>query len=121
MLRLYRLNRTPTTISREYRCEKESCYNCLQKEKCIGEVFPMKRIQVNILEEVVKKHHEKDGSCEHTQVLNLRQIWSEGSFAAQKARHNLKYLYRRGLEAAEEQCLLSAMVLNLKRMIKAMG
>lgn len=121
ILRLYRLHRTATTISREYHCEKESCHHCVLKERCVGETFPIKRIKVNILEKVVKQHHEKDGNCEHTQILNLRQIWSEGSFAAQKARHNLKYLYRRGLEAAEEQCLLSATALNLKRMIKAMG
>ena len=42
-------------------------------------------------------------------------------FATQKARHNLKFLYRRGLEAAEQQCLLSSTALNLKRMIKAMA
>lgn len=51
----------------------------------------------------------------------LRQIWCEGSFAAQKARHNLRCLYRRGLEAAEEHCLLSAMALNLKRMVSCLG
>ncbi|MCI9071785.1 MAG: hypothetical protein HFH80_03075 [Lachnospiraceae bacterium] len=51
----------------------------------------------------------------------LRQIWSEGSFAAQKARHNLKFLYRRGLEAAEQQCLLSSTALNLKRTKRAMA
>ena len=34
---------------------------------------------------------------------------------------NLEFLYRRGLEAAEQQCLLSLTALNLKRMIKAMA
>ena len=53
--------------------------------------------------------------------LNLRQIWCEGSFAAQKARHNLRSLYRRELEAAEAHCLLSAMALNLKWMVKCLG
>lgn len=77
-------------------------------------------IQVNIFEEAARKNHEKDGSERHTKVLLLRQIWSEGSFAAQKAGHNLKFIYRRGLEAAEQQCLLSSTALNLKRMIKAM-
>ena len=120
-LPLHRLNRTTTTVTKEYRCPKAVCKDCPFRNRCIGEKGTDKRIQVNIFEEVVKKNHEKDGTKKHTRVLLLRQIWSEGSFAAQKARHNLKFLYRRGLEAAEQQCLLSSMALNLKRMIKAMA
>ena len=44
-----------------------------------------------------------------------------GTFAAQKWGHNLTRVLRRGLEAAEDHCLLSATALNLKRMIKYMG
>ena len=108
-------------MTKEYRCPKTVCKDCPFHSRCIGEKGTDKRIQVNIFEEVVKKNHEKDGSERHIEVLPLRQIWSEGSFAAQKAGHNLKFLYRRGLEAAEQQCLLSSTALNLKRMIKAMA
>lgn len=45
-----------------------------------------------------------------------RQIWSEATFAAQKRTHNLTRVLRRGLEATEDHCLLSAIALNLKRM-----
>ncbi|MFQ9800020.1 MAG: transposase [Clostridia bacterium] len=62
----------------------------------------------------------KKGTALHSYILEQRQIWCEGSFAAQKARHNLRKLYRRGLEAAETHCLLSAMALNLKRMVKCL-
>jgi len=82
---------------------------------------PCRRIQVNIFEDAVKKNHKGDGTPEHKAVLNLRQIWCEGTFAAQKARHNLRRLFRRGLEAAEDHCLLSATALNLKRMVKCLG
>ncbi|MDM8134251.1 transposase [[Clostridium] symbiosum] len=78
-------------------------------------------LRVNIFESAVKKLRERDGTPLHRHVLKLRQIWCEGSFAAQKPRHNLRCLYRRGLEAAEEHCLLSAMALNLKRMVKCLG
>ena len=120
-LPLHRLNRTTNTVTKEYRCPKTVCKDCPLRSRCIGEKGTDKRIQVNIFEEAVKKNHKKGGSKRHTRVLLLRQIWSEGSFAAQKARHNLKFLYRRGLEAAEQQCLLSSTALNLKRMIKAMA
>ena len=108
-------------VTKEYRCPKAECKDCPFRNRCIGEKGSDKRIQVNIFEDVVKKNHEKDGTETHTKVLLLRQIWSEGSFVAQKSRHNLKFLYRRGLEAAEQQCLLSSTALNLKRMIKAMA
>lgn len=120
-LPLNRLNRTTNTVTKECRCLKAVCKDCPLRNRCIGEKGAEKRIQVNIFEETVKKNHKKDGAEPHTRVLLLRQIWSEGSFAAQKARHNLKFLYRRGLEAAEQQCLLSSTALNLKRMIKAMA
>ncbi len=55
---------------------------------------------------------------EYREALKLRQIWCEGTFAAQKRDHNLTRVLRRGLEAAEDRCLLSATALNLKRMIK---
>ena len=120
-LPLHRRNRTINPVTKEYRCPKTECKDCPFRNRCIGEKGSDKRIQVNIFEDVVKKNHEKDGTETHAKVLLLRQIWSEGSFAAQKARHNLKFLYRRGLEAAEQQCLLSSTALNLKRMIKVMA
>ena len=94
-LPLHRLNRTMNTVTKEYRCPKTECKDCPFRNRCIGEKGSDKRIQVNIFEDVVKKNHEKDGTETHAKVLLLRQIWSEGSFAAQKARHNLKFLYRR--------------------------
>lgn len=69
----------------------------------------------------MKIQRERDGSPLHRQMLKERQIWCEGSFATQKAHHNLSGLFRRGIEAAEEYCLLSAMALNLKRMVKCLG
>ena len=94
-LPLHRLNRTMNTVTKEYRCPKTECKDCPFRNRCIGEKGSDKRIQVNIFEDVVKKNHEKDGTETHAKVLLLRQIWSEGSFAAQKSRHNLKFLYRR--------------------------
>lgn len=46
------------------------------------------------------------------------KIWCEGSFAAQNREHNLTRILCRE-EAAEDHCLFSATVINLKRMIRA--
>lgn len=52
-------------------------------------------------------------------MMRKRKIWAEGSFAAMKREHNLSTIHKRGILAATEECLLSAMALNLKRMVKA--
>ena len=120
-LTIKQLYRGECTINREYRAEPKKCKHCPLKSKCIPHSHNCRRIQVNIFENAVKNNHSRDGTPEHKRILDLRQIWCEGTFAAQKARHNLRRLYRRGLEAAEEHCLLSAMAVNLKRMVKCMG
>ena len=52
-------------------------------------------------------------------MMRKRKIWAEGSFAVMKREHNLSTIHKRGILAAAEECLLSAMALNLKRMVKA--
>jgi len=115
------LKRTENNISHEYRADTKDCRNCSIRDKCLTASQACRRIQVNIFEDAVNRNHEGDGTPEHRRILALRQIWCEGRFAAQKARHNLRQTLRRGLEAAETHCLLSATALNLKRMIKCLG
>ena len=52
-------------------------------------------------------------------MMRKRKIWAESSFAAMKREHNLLKIRKRGILAATEEFLLSAMALNLKRMVKA--
>lgn len=120
-LSVKKLNRTETNIHREYGADTQDCRGCPLRNKCLTEKQQHRRIQVNIFEDAFRKNHEKDDSPTHKQVLDLRQIWCEGTFATQKARHNLRRLLRRGLKAAEEHCLLSAIAVNLKRLVKCMG
>ena len=120
-LTLKRLQRGEYNIGREYKSKTRECKCCPLRDKCLAPSQKSRRIYVNIFEPAFRRSHEKDGTPEHKRVLALRQIWCEGTFAAQKARHNLQRVYRRGLVAAEEHCLMSAMAINLKRMVKCMG
>lgn len=52
-------------------------------------------------------------------MMRLRKIWAEGSFSVLKREHGLSRIRKRGIRAATEECLLVAMALNLKRMVKA--
>jgi Uma2 family endonuclease len=112
------LQRGESGITREYRADTKTCRYCPNREKCLAPSQKSRKIQVNIFQHIVDKHHESDGSAEYNDALRKRQIWCEGTFAAQKSQHNLKQLFRRGLRAAAEHCFLSACALNLKRLIK---
>lgn len=120
-LTLRSLEREQFNICRVYRAAPSDCQYCPMRKKCVSESQKSRTIRVNIFEQAVKRQRQADGSPLHKHILALRQIWCEGSFAAQKAQHNLRGLFRRGLEAAEDHCLLSATALNLKRMIKCLG
>jgi transposase len=112
------VQRGESAVMREYRAETKDCANCPHREKCIAPSQQSRKLQVNIFESVYQKHHENDGSPEYRSALKARQIWCEGTFAAQKRVHNLKQMLRVGLEATYDHCLLSATAINLKRMIK---
>jgi transposase len=120
-LRYRRLERTPSNICWRYEAECEDCKACQLRGKCVSPKHQKRCLRVNIFEKAMAENHAKDGTPQHEHILKLRQIWCEGSFAAQKARHNLRCLFRRGKEAAETHCLLSATALNLKRMVKCLG
>ena len=117
-LRFGCLQRPEYGVLREYRGTPKVCKACLLREKCLAPSQRTRAIRVNIFQNIVDKHHETDGSPEHNAALNNRQIWCEGTFANQKSKHNLKQLFRRGLKAATDHCLLSACAVNLKRLIK---
>lgn len=121
LLRFKKLERTASNICRRYEAERKACKACPFFEKCVSGGHKKRSLRVNIFEAAMAANHAEDGSPRHERVLELRQIWCEGSFAAQKAGHNLRRLARRGLEAAETHCLLSATALNLKRMVKCLG
>jgi len=119
VLSLRCLQRTEYGVHREYRANTKECKNCPMREKCLAPSQTSRKIQVNIFQHIVDKHHEADGTPEYHEALKQRQIWCEGTFANQKSKHNLKQLFRRGLKAVADHCFLSACVVNLKRLIKS--
>jgi transposase len=120
-LALRTLQRTEAGVYREYRADTKTCKACPHRSKCLAPSQTSRKIQVNIFRHIADKHHASDGSAEYNDALRKRQIWCEGTFAAQKARHNLKQMFRRGLRAASDHCILSACAVNLKRMVRCLA
>ena len=70
-------------------------------------------------EEARQEQAKNRNTPEYFSALRLRKIWCEGNFSHQKAEHNLRRTYKRGIERVTEQCLLSACAMNLIRLVKA--
>lgn len=119
-LRSKNLHRSASGLTWEYVAKREACENCPLREKCLREDDRRgaRKLEDSYFRPSVQRHLKNQNDPEYRAALLKRQIWCEGSFAAQKRGHNLTRILRRGLEEAEDHCLLSATALNLKRMIK---
>ena len=117
---LRRLARSASGLFWEYQADKRDCAACPLHDKCLSENDRRgaRKVSVSYFTADRQRNLERRCSPEYREALKLRQIWCEGTFAAQKREHNLTRVLRRGIEAAEDHCLLSAAVMNLKRMIK---
>ena len=114
------LTRTASGLSWQYLADKRDCGVCPLREKCLSakDRRGARKIEHSYFRPERQRNMDRRQEPAFREALKLRQIWCEGTFAAQKRSHNLTQLLRRGLEAAEDHCLLSATALNLKRMIK---
>ena len=121
ILRLTFLLRGPSGLSLQYCPDKQDCLACPMREACMTGKQRVRMVGHSYFRPSAEKNFSRQSEPEYKAALRKRQIWCEGTFAAQKRGHNLRYLLRRGLEAAEDHCLLSATAINLKRMIQAAG
>jgi len=123
ILSLSAVNRGPGTLHWVYAARTTHCQSCPLRERCLSQSVRHRgeRLVRSVFEDAARNNLDRADTPEYRQALWKRQIWCEGTFAIQKWRHNLTRILRRGLEAAEDHCLLSATALNLKRMIRCMG
>lgn len=106
-----------------YVADKQDCGACPLRARCLseGDKRGARKVERNYFAPSLTRDISQMQTAAYQEALRKRQIWSEGTFAAQKWGHNLTRVLRRGIEAAEDHCLLSATALNLKRMIRCMG
>ena len=120
-LEYHRLNCNKSTgkYLRCYQVQGDICKNCTSREGCFDTTGARRRILASSCYPAFYRGHLRVNTPEYLHMMRKRKIWAEGSFAAMKREHNLSTIHKRGILAATEECLLSAMALNLKRMVKA--
>jgi hypothetical protein len=107
----YRLYRMPAA-------DRKACRECEYFKKCTfahGEP----RVNASSFYPAFFRNRLRCDTPMYAAMRRLRSIWAEGTFAVLKREHNLKRALKRGLHRINEECLLSATALNLKRLVKA--
>ncbi|UQD53275.1 hypothetical protein C0971_15510 [Bacillus methanolicus] len=115
------LNSKDENYYKIYSAKAKDCKACPFREKCFGKTANKRTISRPIAHELLEANIERTKTKEYKQIQKLRRVWCEGTFGTMKSKHNLFKTYKRGIEKILEQCLFSALAINLKRMIKVMN
>lgn len=107
--------------SKVYSAKAKDCKVCPFREQCFGKTASKRTIERPIAHELLEANKIRSKTTQYKIVQKLRRVWCEGSFGTMKTKHNLLKTYKRGIQKILEQCLFSAMALNLKRMIKVIN
>lgn len=121
-LTYHRLNCNQSTgkYLRCYQASRDDCLSCHKRSSCFETSGSRRRVLASSCYPAFFRGHSRVGTPEYLMMMRLRKIWAEGSFAVLKREHCLSKIRKRGILAVTEECLLSAMALNLKRMVKAL-
>jgi transposase len=108
-------------IVKIYAAKTKDCKVCPQRAYCFSLKNPYRKLRVALFHESSRRNRERATAPEYFRVQRLRRIWCEGTFGVLKTQHNMATTYKRGIVNVQEQCLLSASALNIKRMVKALA
>ena len=103
----------------EYTMSKKECAGCKFHDECKINNNSKITIISSPFANALYGNRQRQETDKYLEMKRLRSIWAEGTFAALKLNHNLKRHRKRGIAKVTEECLLSAIALNLKRMVNA--
>ena len=112
-------NKSTGKYLRCYQAQGKICTNCPRRPECFDSTGTRRRILASSCYPAFYSGHQRVGTPEYLHMMRKRKIWAEGSFSVMKREHNLSRIRKRGISSASEECLMSALALNLKRMVSA--
>jgi transposase len=101
-----------------YRCEESLCRVCQSREQCIG-ANASARVVTRYDTPYVDRAKQACDSYRGRRLLRLRQTCIEGLFGQAKSLHGMARARWRGLKKVLIQVLLTATVLNIKKLLAA--
>jgi hypothetical protein len=112
--------KTNANYFRQYKIKDYGCRFCENKEKCTKHKSQCV-INASSFYPAFYQNSIRAKTTLYAKLMKLRAVWSEGTFSVLKREHKLSRAVKRGIERVTEECLLSAIALNMKRMVKALG
>ena len=102
LLNLNTLHRSASGLYWLYLADKRDCQSCPFRSQCLRpeDRRGARKLEHSYFAAQRKQNLSRLGDPVYREALKKRQIWCEGTFAAQKREHNLTHVLRRGLEAA---------------------
>jgi transposase len=106
---------------RTYRARKERCALCPRREECLSERQDVKTLRRHIWEDFIDKARDFTLSPIGKYIYTRRKETIERSFADAKELHGMRYAKMRGRPKVQEQCLLTAIAQNVKKIATVLG
>jgi transposase len=101
-----------------YRSRAKECRECPFRPDCFADTMTVRKIRRSYGAEYMEKDYELIGTERYYYLQRRRRIVCEGNFANMKDNGNLRRTRKRGLDNVSEHCLLCAVALNLKKLLK---
>ncbi len=115
-----KLSRDGEVSARVYRASKKDCMKCLSRGRCTTSKAGFRTIEISIYYDVMQRAKTRNATSRYTEALRLRKILTEPKFAEAKRYHGLHRCRYRGLEQANIQGILTAICINVKRLVNVL-
>ncbi len=103
---------------KEYKSNPSECKNCPMLSKCTESKSSQKVITRHVWEESKEIIHKNRLTLCGKEIYKRRKETIERSFANAKQLHGYRYAKYRGIERVREQAYLTAIVQNIKKLVK---
>ena len=108
------------TRSRVYRARRKDCLCCPFRDSCTTGKSSYRTIKISEHYDIMQRARMRNATSRYTEALRLRKILTEPKFAEAKRYHGLHRCRYRGLEQANIQGILTAICINVKRLVNAL-
>jgi transposase len=104
-----------------YRSRAKECRSCPLRQECFSATSTVRKIKRSLNTEHMEENRKRIGTERYRYLQRRRRVICEGNFANMKDNGNLRRTRKRGSDNVKEHCLLCAIALNLKKLIKLTG
>lgn len=101
--------------SKEYVSNLDDCQNCNKRDRCLIGKNERRTVYRHVWEEHKDQVYAFTKTDKGKRIYKKRKETVERSFADSKELHGLRYCRLRGLAGVSEQCLLTAVAQNIKK------